>query len=96
MTRQELFDYAKALTGNSAAQVLVNNIEQAKHASVQALVSVKNVMVCIESNEAHTPFDDVPNLVHFATHYERAQERLAGLFLSLAQTLQSQGHKIDF
>lgn len=92
MTRAELLDYAVKLNDRSV-QVLVRNIVQTRQAGYQALTSVKNVMACIESSP---DMEEVPNLVHFATDYERTHERLTGLFLTLAQTLQSQGHKIDF
>lgn len=92
MTRTELLDYAVKLNDRSV-QVMVRNIVQTRHAAYQALTSVKNVMACINST---SDLEEVPNLAHFATDYERAHERLTGLFMALAQTLQSQGHKIDF
>lgn len=95
MNRKELFDYATALKSNSSVQVLLANIMQTSLAADLAITSVKNVLMCRDASEGYS-YDEAPNLVHFATDYERAQERLTGLFLCLAQTLQSQGHKIDF
>lgn len=97
MNRAELLAYAQALPTTPSVQALLQGIDEAKIDADHAVISVKNVVNCIDIDQAHHQgLHEVSNMVHFAVKYERAHARLTALFLTLAQTLQGMGHKIDF
>jgi hypothetical protein len=97
MDRQQLLNYAKSIPPTPAVASILMGIEEARLEAATALKSLRTLVVCANAFEvSNQELYEVRDTVQTAVKYERAHAKLSVLFLTLAQTLQGTGHKIDF
>ena len=94
MNRPELLAYARTVPSTPAVRTLLQGIDESIAEANSAVTLMKTAISCIDVDGGN--LREASNTVHYALKYEKAHAKLSILFLSLAQTLQGMGHKIDY